>query len=209
MAAPGRNNGKPRGARPVDEVADERGLIAVGQAVDDPCRGRLVRKQWAAERVGLDGDVDHMFAVGERGENVLDRRRRIAGALDHDFDVRMRHQSFPVVGDKRVAVTQRVVERGRRRPHVLPAHSLEVGARVRGVEIGDRRQMHTRGVRHLGQVHRAELARADEADAHRLAGSGPLLQFRVEVHVKRPLSKDRSIPRPACRFSTASRRDSP
>jgi hypothetical protein len=42
VAAAGGDDREARGARPVDQVADERGLIAIGQAVNDPAsRARI------------------------------------------------------------------------------------------------------------------------------------------------------------------------
>ena len=89
------------GARPVDQVADQRRLVAEGEAVDDAGLGRLARQQRAAERVGLDRDVDDVLAVREAPRGVLDRGDRMAGALDDDVDRRMRDQRLPVVADVR------------------------------------------------------------------------------------------------------------
>ena len=84
MAASRGDDREAAGASPVDQVADQRRLVAVGEAVDDPGLARLAGQQWPAERVRLDGDVDDVLAIGERAEAVLDRRRRVAGALDDD-----------------------------------------------------------------------------------------------------------------------------
>jgi hypothetical protein len=48
---------------------------------------------------------------------------------------------------------------------------------VVGREVGDRRQVHAGRARNLRQVHGAELAGADQADADRLAFGGALLEF--------------------------------
>ena len=88
------------GARPVDQVADERGLIAVGEAVD---HARLLPPSArAADRRTASASTVTMttcLPVAERGERVLDRRDRIAGGLDHDVDRGMRDQRLPVVAD--------------------------------------------------------------------------------------------------------------
>ena len=51
------------GARPVDVLADERGLVAPGQRVDDARLARLARQQRPGQRVGLDVDHDDVLAV--------------------------------------------------------------------------------------------------------------------------------------------------
>jgi hypothetical protein len=52
---------------------------------------------------------------------------------------------------------------------VAPADAREVAARAVGREVGDADEVHARRARDLRQVHRAELAGADQADADRLA----------------------------------------
>ena len=99
--------------RPVDKIADQRRLIAEGQAVHDAGFSRLVREQRAAQRVGLDGDIDHVFALAESLEAVFDGRDRVARAFDDDVDFRMTHQRLPVVADVRRAPGERGVERWR------------------------------------------------------------------------------------------------
>ena len=81
VPAPGGDHRKTRRARPVDQLADQRRLIAVGQAVDHAGRLRLLREQRAAQSVGLHRHVDHVLAMGERSQAMLHRSGRIAGAL--------------------------------------------------------------------------------------------------------------------------------
>ncbi len=163
VAASGRDDAESGGPRPIDEIADQRRLVAIREAVDHARVGRLARQQRTAKGIGLHGDVDHVLAVAERGKTMLDRRRRVAGAFDHDVDVRMRDQLLPVVADMRGALGQRVVERSGGGSLRRPAHARQVGPRIGGREIGDAGQMHAGDLRHLGQVHRAELAGADQA----------------------------------------------
>src|SRR6185503_8546942 len=54
VPAPRRDHRKARGARPVHEIADERRLVAVGEAVDHAGFGSLPGEQRSAERIGLD-----------------------------------------------------------------------------------------------------------------------------------------------------------
>jgi hypothetical protein len=169
VPTPGGDDREARRARPVDEIADERRLVAVGEAVHDARLLRLLREERAAERVGLHGHHHHVLAVPERGERVLDRRDRIAGRLDHDLDLRIGDELLPVVRDRRLLDQL-----------LRPAHSPQVRLRVRRREVRDADKPHPRCPRHLREVHRRELARADQADAQRVLF--PLLQLCVEVH---------------------------
>src|SRR6266536_2714333 len=51
-------------------------------------------------------------------------------------------------------------------------------------EIRDADEMHTRRLRHLREIHGAELAGADQADAKRFALCRALGEFRVQVHFR-------------------------
>jgi len=118
----------------------------------------------------------------ERGERVLDRRHRIAGRLDDDVDIRMRDERAPVVAEVRAVVLQRRVDRRRREHRGLPAHALEVRSGIRRRKIGNANQMDARCPRHLGEIHRGELAGANQAEAQRVLFA--LFELRVQVHGK-------------------------
>ena len=229
VAAPGGGDREAAGSRPVDQVADQRRLVAEGERVDDAGLGRLPRQQRPAERIGLDRDVDDVLAVRIREQAVLDGRDRMAGALDDDVDGRMRDQRLPVLADVRRARLDGAVEARGAGLRVAPADAREVATRAVGREVGDADQVNARRARNLRQVHRAELAGADEADADRLAVGLAPLQLCVQAHretsalraaafalgaarrlmprssVRRSRSRARS---PACRSSTAARPDS-
>jgi len=178
----GRHHAESGGARPVDQVADDRRLVAVGEAVDYARLGGLAREQRAAERVGLDGHHHHVLAVAERGERVLDRRERVARRFDDDVDRGMRHQRLPVVRDVRARFLDRSIQRRSAVALGVPAHALQIPPGVLRREIGDAGEVHAGRVRHLRDVHGAELARADDADAQRLALRRALTKLRVEIH---------------------------
>src|SRR3982751_6686496 len=55
--------------------------------------------------------------------------------------------------------------------------ACDPSARHLGEQVGDARQVHTGRVRDLREVHRAELAGADQADADGTAFGGALLEF--------------------------------
>jgi hypothetical protein len=89
VPAPRGHDRKAGGARPVDQFAYQRRLIAVAEAVHHACSLRLAREQRPAEGIGLDRDVDHMLAMGEGCQAMFDCGRRIAGAFDDDVDLWM------------------------------------------------------------------------------------------------------------------------
>ena len=123
-----------------------------------------------------------MLALRERLQAMVDGGHRVAGAFDDHVDRRMAHQRLPIVADERGAALARVVQRFGRRALRRPADTLEVGPRRSGRQIGNADQMHARRARNLRQVHRAELAGADETDANRLAIGLALLKFAVQTH---------------------------
>jgi hypothetical protein len=114
-------------------------------AVEHAGLGRPPRQQRAAQGVGLDGHVDHVLALREGLEAMVDRGDRRAGALDDDVDRRVAHQGLPVVADMGAAVAQRGVEAGGLHALRLPAHARQVAqaACTPGVR-GDRSAMPTR-----------------------------------------------------------------
>ena len=99
------------------------------------------------------------------------------GALHDHVDGRVAHQRFPVVTDVGGAVAHGGIQAGRLDALRLPADAGQVALRGGGREIGDADQLHAGRARDLGQVHGAELAGADQADADRLAVGGALLEL--------------------------------
>src|SRR5262249_29610280 len=131
-----RNDTETCGARPVDEIADERGLVAEGETVDDARLRRLAGQERATERVCFDGDVDDVFAVAECFQAMLDCSDRITGAFDDNVDLRVCDQRLPVLAEMRRTARQSLVDRARCEALRLPADSLEVRTRLRRREIG-------------------------------------------------------------------------
>ena len=188
VAAASRRDVEARSARPVDQFADQRRLVAIGQAVDHARRGGALGQHRAAQSIRLDGDHDHMLAVAESFQRMLGGSDRIAGRLDDDLDVGLADQGLPIVGEMRVAVAARVVEGGRGGDFGLPAEPRQILPRARRREVGDADQMDARRGRDLRQVHRAELAGADQADAQRIARRGALQKHAMKVHERSPYS---------------------
>src|SRR5689334_19143138 len=131
LVAPARGDHlEPRCACPVDEIADERGLIAVCQAVHDTGALRTLSEQRSAESIGFHGDHDDMLTVRHRGKGVLDRGNRVAGGFDDDVYVRMRNECSPVFREMRGAAPQRSVEGAGRVALFYPAATAQIRARV-------------------------------------------------------------------------------
>jgi hypothetical protein len=65
MAAAGRDDREAASARPIDQVANQRRLIAIGQAVDHTRIRRLLGEQRPAKRIRFHGHVDDVLARAE------------------------------------------------------------------------------------------------------------------------------------------------
>ena len=182
VAAAGGRHLEPRGPRPVDQFADQRRLVAVGEAVDHAGLCRAAGEQRAAEGVRLDRDHHDALAVPEGFQCVLDGGNRIAGRFDDDVDLGMADQGAPVVGQKGTAVLACLGERGRARDLGLPAQPRQVLPRARRRQVGDTQQMDARRRRDLRQVHRTELAGADHADAQRIRLGRAGHEHAMETH---------------------------
>ena len=126
VSAPGRDHREAAGARPVDQLADQRRLIAEGQRIHDTGLLGATGEQRATEGVGFDGHVDHMLAVREGLETVIDRGDRVTGALDDHIEGRMTHQRLPVLTDVRGASGQRGVDARGSAAFGRPAHPRKV-----------------------------------------------------------------------------------
>ena len=126
VPASGGHDRKARGACPVDQIADQRRLVAIGEAVDDAGLPRLAREQRSAERIRLDGHHHHVLAVLERRERVLDGGDWIPGRLDHDVDLGICKELAPVLRDRRALDQLR-----------LPTYAREIRPCIVGREIGD------------------------------------------------------------------------
>ena len=186
VAAPGGHHREAGSSRPVHEVADDRRLVAVGQAVDDARSGGALGQQRPAERIRLHGHHDDVLAVLERIQGMFNGRDRVAGGLHDDLDFGMAAQRLPVFPDVRVTLLHGCIQRRGPVPRGLPAGAPKVGLRVRGRKVRNADEVHARRARHLGDVHGAEFACADHAHPDGLAGGFALLQLAVEVHVRRP-----------------------
>ena len=183
VAAPGGDDREAGGPRPVDQFADQRRLIAIGERVDDARLPRLFRQPGAAEGVCLDIDHDDMLAAGTGPTDMTDPRRGIAGRVDDDLDIGRVEQGIDIVGDPGAtgALGRRIVRRGislRR-----PADPRQAPPCLVRRPVGDGRDLNPRRTRRLGEIHRGEFPTPDDTDPDGIVGDGAVLQEAVEVHV--------------------------
>ena len=147
-----------------------------------PASPRALREQRPGERVGLDVHHHHVLAVLAASERVRDSRRGAAGRIDHDLGRRVRDGALGVVGDKCSPVALRLVEGARRAGRRGQPTRGERGARAVRREVRHRENLQSGRAPRLREVHRAELARADQRDAHGPLFGRAALQQAVEVH---------------------------
>ncbi len=144
---------EPAHPRPLDELADERRLVAIGERVHEARLARAPGKRRADEHVGLHGDHHHVLAVLERSERMACACPWRAGRLDDH------------VASSRAISSAASVPIGA--PFGSPPSALEI-------EIGHPRELEPFDMASLGREHRRELAGADHADAEWLRAAGEL-----------------------------------
>ena len=143
------------GACPIDQLADQRRLIAIGQRIHNTGASRLLRQRDTCQHIGLDVDHHDMFALGDRASGVHDAGGSVAGRFHHNLDVRRPQHRRRVIGEAR-----------RRDAFVVPADAPARLARTIGCQVGDRRDLDPGRGWHLREEHRAELAGTDQPDPH-------------------------------------------
>jgi hypothetical protein len=162
-------------------LADQRRLIAPGEAVDDARFLGASREQRTGERVRLHVHHHDVLAVVDGFQAVRDARARDAGRLHDHLDLGRREQAFRVVDDDGSAALARVADGGGGVLRRRPARRLELIPRARDVEVRDRHDVQAFGEARLREKHGAELASADQPDGHRAAGRLSLEQQRMQV----------------------------
>src|SRR5581483_9373648 len=170
------------GARPVDMLADQRRLVAPGEAVDDTGAGGAAREQRTGDDIGLHIDHDDVLAVLDGLERVADAGRGNAGGLDDDVDLWRADQRIGIVRDERGTARERVIERGGGISVGIPAGGFELILRARDVEIDHADEMHAARQAHLREEHGAEFSGTDEHDANGPSGGLALEQFGMQIH---------------------------
>ena len=137
MPLPAATTVEARGARPVDELADERGLVAVGERIDDARVGRAPREQRAGERVGLDVHHHDVRAGVDRGQGMRNPRGRVSRGLYDDLDRTLAQHARQSVGDPRPSVVADVGRVDPDKPAARPSHGNQSLEGPLGVEVND------------------------------------------------------------------------
>ena len=109
-----------------------------------------------------------------------------------------------VVGDERRAGSCRLRERARAESLARPARARERRLRSIGREVGDRDDVNAGRVLRLREVHRAELAGADQPDAKGTAFGGARQQHSMEIHRRLRACQCSASARPSGTNTTAS-----
>ena len=169
------------GPGPVDQLADQRRLVAVGEGVDDA--GLPGGRGQHGDRPGRRPPRSPPPGACRRRSRRGRARRRPPGCRS-PRPPRRRRPARAVVGRRRVKAVASIRAA---RPADLPAGP----AGPLDVEVGDGGDLERR-VGHLGQEHRAELAGADEPHPDRPAGCRPFLRQAEEVHEPTPAVEARS-----------------
>ncbi len=180
-ALAGRDDAETDGARPIDDLGGERGLVAIGHGIDDAGLGRFLGQQRAREDVGLDVDHDDVLAGGDGRTRVADAGTGMTCRLDDDLAVARSQLAHGVVG-----------EAGGGDARIVPADGAACGARAVRREIADGGHLEPRDVRDLREEHGPELAGTDEHHAHGATVRVALGQKLMQVH------RASVTPPPAC-----------
>ncbi len=170
------------GARPVHHFADQGGLIAVGQRIDDARFARAARQQRTGQRVGLHVDHDDVLAVFAAGEHVRDAGGGLAGRVDDDVDVGAGDDGARVVAEIDLAVLVGVIDAAGVERAGRPADTGQRGAGPVGHQVRHRHQADARRARGLAHEHGAEFSGAQQCHAQRLVVGFSLLEQAVQIH---------------------------
>ena len=156
---------EPACSRPVDELAHERRLVAVGEAVDDSGRPGALGQGRPHECIGLHRHHHDVGAAAYCRQRVLDPRDGGARGLDDHVGVRCPDQVDRIVGDGD----------GSR-----PLGEIERAAGAIRRAVGHARQVDAAKVSQLGEEHRSEGSGADQDDPERPPGRRAIRQPLVE-----------------------------
>ena len=174
---------EPAGARPVDHLADQRRLVAVRQRVDDPGLARALAPA-AVRPARRPRRSPSRCACGARSTRARGRCRPPASRW---------HRSRCRRPARRSSARCRRTGAPSRSPHRPSPTRWSASLARAGLRSAIAVTAHARRVPRLRQVHRAELAGADQADAERPAARFALLQQAMQVHGRSPSLVDRTI----------------
>ena len=171
-ALAGGDHGEALGAQRVDDLADQRRLVAIGHGIDHARRLGARRQQRPGQHIGLHIHHDDMLAMADRRQRVADAGGRMAGAFDDHLDAGVGDQRCRIFGQERAAAGQRGIEAGRAILRRWPADPRQPVPRPRQGEVGDARHLQPGHALGAGEEHGAEFAGANQADGDGAALGG-------------------------------------
>lgn len=96
------------GAGPVDQFADQRRLVTVSHRIDQALGTGLFGKDRPDHDIGFDIDHDDVLVVVDGAQRMARAGQRMAGGLDHAFDLAAGEKLVHVVGHIGLAALQRL-----------------------------------------------------------------------------------------------------
>jgi hypothetical protein len=171
-----------RDSRPIDELGNQRRLIAISERVKDTGLGGSPREKRSGQRVRLDIDHHQVPLTLTAGKSVLDSRRGTARRLHDHLEAVRGDERACVVRKERSTSDESFADRLCLRVTLRGSDADESPPSAVEVEVGHPDQVQPRRPQRLRQEHRAELARPDQTDADRFPGPGSLGQPQRHVH---------------------------
>ncbi|MNL15118.1 hypothetical protein D3C87_1360890 [compost metagenome] len=124
-----------------------------------------------------------MFVVVDGSERMARASQRMAGRLDHAFNLAAGEQFVHIVSHIGLAALQRIGAARRVITLLRPADAVKRFPRLADIEISDGDHVETGDALRLRQNHGTELAGTDETHPDGLATGCALRQKRIEIHV--------------------------
>ena len=168
-ALAGGNDLETGGARPIDQLADQRRLVAISHGVNQALGPGLFGKDRPDHDIGFDINHDDMFVVLDGAQCMARASQRMAGGLDHAFDLTAGEKLIHIVGHIGLAALQRLAAALRIVTLLRPADAIQRFLRLADIEVCDGDHVETGDALRLRQHHGAELAGTDETNPNRLA----------------------------------------
>ena len=150
-------------ARPVDEFADQRRLIAIGHRIDQALGTRLFSQDRSDHDVGFDIDHDHMLVMLDGAKRMARAGNRMAGRFDDAFDLAAFEHCVDIVGHERRSALDGIAAAGGRIALFRPTDTAHGFLRLADIKIDDGDQVKTLDLLRLRHDHGSELSSADQA----------------------------------------------
>ena len=100
-----RDNAEAAGSCPINQVAGQSWLIAIGHRIYDASLLRLLGQSWTTKSISLDGDVDDILLLIKCRQTMGYGGHWVASSFDNYVDTWMRDQRLPIVTNMRFAAS--------------------------------------------------------------------------------------------------------